>query len=221
LWTICGSRGGIILKFENTNTFNFEGAINGMRNPLKSWDMSDSCIGYSSKYHKEMFLIGDKDMRLCQHLIRYGTSDRKFLRQIFVSVDITAPTYWCAELDTYKVATTRNSCSLQHTGMTRDFKLSDFTFDMESDDAYFTEILIGELNKYRQAYIETGEYKYFRMMRQLMPMGYNYHFTWTANYETLANIYFQRRKHKLTEWHEFCGWCETLPYFKEFFVDEQ
>lgn len=131
-----------------------------------------------------------------------------------------------AELDTYKIATTRNSTSLQHKGMSRDYTLDDFSVDdvklMPFEDNKETaskedlQIIIDLVNKYRQLYKQTKNYRYFRVMRQLMPMGYNYTITWTSNYAGLRNMYFQRKNHQLTEWKEdFCTWVESLPYGKD------
>ena len=197
------------MEFLNTQVFNLQGAFRGMRQPLQSFDKSDSCNFFNS------FIIGEKDMELAQNLLSSGSSsDDKFMRQIFVTVDIVAPCYFLSELDTYKVATTRNSSSLQHKGMSRDYTLDDFTFD-EKDNFDLNQI-IDIINKYRRLYKETNDYKYFRMMRQLMPMGYEYNITWTANYEVLRNIYFQRKNHRLKEWSEdFMGWIDDLPYSEQ------
>ena len=197
------------MEFLNTQVFNLQGAFRGMRQPLQSFDKSDSCNFFNS------FIIGEKDMELAQNLLSSGSSsDDKFMRQIFVTVDIVAPSYFLSELDTYKVATTRNSSSLQHKGMSRDYTLDDFTFD-EKDNFDLNQI-IDIINKYRRLYKETNDYKYFRMMRQLMPMGYEYNITWAANYEVLRNIYFQRKNHRLKEWSEdFMGWIDDLPYCEQ------
>ena len=197
------------MEFLNTQVFNLQGAFRGMRQPLQSFEKSDSCNFFNS------FIIGEKDMELAQNLLSSGSSsDDKFMRQIFVTVDITAPSYFLSELDTYKVATTRNSSSLQHKGMSRDYTLDDFTLD-EKDNSDLNQI-IDIINKYRRLYKETNDYKYFRMMRQLIPMGYEYNITWTANYEVLRNIYFQRKNHRLKEWSEdFMGWIDDLPYSEQ------
>lgn len=157
-------------------------------------------------------LIGYKDLDLLLRLLHAGDSDSKFLRMIHVGVDITAPMYWLAELDTYKVATTRNSSSLQHKGASRDFTEDDFTFDnYVSDDMKKT--LIGEINDLRKKYKETKDYDYFRAMRQLIPESYNYTITFDCNYMTLRNMYRQRKNHLLKEWRvDFCDWVKSLPY---------
>lgn len=203
------------MEFRNTEVFNIEGALRSMRNPKNSWHKSDSKYEYDQHYDNGdwLYVIGKNDLDLAQRLVKAGTEHSKFMRSIFVSVDIVCPTYIAAELDTYKVGTTRNSCSLQHKGSSRDFEISDFTVDNPDDQIWDT--IINYVNTLRKKYLETKDYTYFRQMRQLMPMGYNYTFTWTANYAVLRNIYKQRRNHSLKEWHEFCEWIETLPYAKE------
>jgi hypothetical protein len=201
------------MEFRNTEVFNIEGALRSMRNPKNSWHKSDSEYEYDQHKDDWLYVIGENDLDLAQRLVRAGTEHSKFMRSIFVSVDIVCPTYIAAELDTYKVGTTRNSCSLQHKGSSRDFEISDFTVDNPYDQIWNT--VISYVNTLRKKYLETKDYTYFRQMRQLMPMGYNYTFTWTANYAVLRNIYKQRCNHSLKEWHEFCEWIETLPYAKE------
>lgn len=196
-----------MLKIENTETFGWESAIRGMRNPMNSWDKSDS------DFSGTVPVIGKKDLKLMKNLSRAGDSDSKYLRMIYITCDITAPVFWLNELQTYKVGTTCNSTSLQHKGMSRDFVLSDFSYeaDVETMDTMM-RLTVAWLNDLKKRYKETCNYKYFRAMRQLMPMGYNYKITWSANYQVLKNIYRQRRHHKLVEWHEFCDWIEELPY---------
>lgn len=205
------------MKFERTWVGNFENALYGMRNPLNSWAKSDS----SFTENPDDFVIGAADLDLAQRLLSTGSaSDSKFMRQIFVSVQLTCPAYFAAELDTYKVGTVRNSCSLQHKGASRDFTEDDFSFDpLMNED--IPPIVLGMINAYRQAYEQTKDYKFFRVMRQLIPQSYNYTFMWSANYEVLRNIYFQRRNHSLKEWHMFCNWIATLPYAKELIMYEK
>ena len=190
-----------------------------MRNPKNSWDRMDSTTTCDpTDGHILTVNIGPNDMKLCKVLVNGGQPHRKFLRQIFVSMDITAPVYIWAELDTYKINTTRNSCSLQHKGSSRDFTIEDFRFDEVNEDVQRT---IDTINKYRRLYVETKDYKYFRMMRQFMPMGYEYKATWTGNYENLLNIYEWRHTHLLVEWHEFCDQIvEKCPGFKELCIDQ-
>lgn len=209
-----------MIKVENIEVFNFEGAIRGMRNPLMSHSKSDSGYGIDGE-DEDTFVIGNNDLDLMKRLYKASLNGdnhahRKYLRQIFVSMDIIAPTYFTAELDTYKIGTTRNSCSLQHKGASRDFTAEDFSFDSEDDyDAAYLLTAIDIVNYYRQKYIETKDYKFFIKMRQLMPMGYNYRFTYTMNYENVISMIKQRHNHKLPEWREFCEILKTLPYIKE------
>lgn len=202
------------MEFKNTKVFNFEGAFRGMRNPLNSWKMSDSY------YDDGEYILGNKDIELAQKLIAGGSEHRKFLRQIFVSVDITAPVYWLAELDTYKVGTTRNSTSFMHKGVSKPFTIEDF----EIDDGSYPEIwnqLIISLNKLRDIYLETKDYEVFRMIRQLLPMSYKYTSTITLNYEIVYNMYHQRKNHRLKEWSvDFVNWVKTLPYAEELIMLE-
>lgn len=219
-------------KFENTWTGNWMGAVRGARNPLESWKRSDSRVvtniydpqyAEASKKNTENVLIGENDMKLMKKLIRAGSSDRKFLRQIFVSVDITAPVYWWSEAETYKVGITENSTSLMHKGASKNYARDNFT--IEEAGAGFKEFFdetIEEVNRLEGLYKETGDMKYFRAMRQIMPMGFNYTKTWSGSYENVLNMYRQRViiPHRLTEWKvDFAAWAESLPYFRELFLD--
>lgn len=203
------------MKFEKTQVFNLENAIRGMRNPLQSWQKSDSYFDTGE------FLIGYNDLALAQRLIKAGSEHRKFLRQIFVTVDITAPAYWWAEFDTYKIGVTRNSTSFQHKGVSKEFSLEDFGID-EDVDALVKNTLIevvDTLNLLREKYKETKNYGYFRQIRQLLPQSYNYTSTVTMNYENILNMINQRKNHKLKEWNtDFLQWAEDLPYGFEFFI---
>ena len=208
------------MKFEHTEVSGFSNAVIGMRNPMMSHKQSDSV--YLPLQNK--FVLGEKDLDLAQRLLSTGSdSDGKFLRMIHVSTQITAPTYFCAELDTYKVGTTRNSSSLQHKGMSRDYTMDDFTIeDDEAMKSAFQEQILPLINKYRRLYKETNDYKYFRMMRQLIPMSYNYTFMWDANYAVIRNMYRQRvtHPHRLKEWTEdFASWVYSLPYAKELIIE--
>lgn len=192
----------------------FRAAIRGMRNAMASWDKSDSRFVNDS-----LFEIGKNDLDLACRLIKGGTEHRKFLRMINVSFDITAPVYWMAEFDTYKVGTTRNSTSFMHKGTSKPFELSDFEIDEESAGAevgLYWNNLIDTLNKLRDEYLKTKDYEYFRTIRQILPMSYKYTSTISLNYEVLLTIYKQRHNHRLSEWHTFCDWIETLPYMKNF-----
>ena len=207
-----------MIKFENTEVMNFEGALRGMRNPLNSWDKSDSGSYYDYPDSCEpRFIIGENDLNLAQRLIKAGSDHRKFLRQIFVSVDITAPLYWWKEFDTYKVATVANSCSTMHTIHKKEFTLDDFSTDKMS--GYARDILedfIYSLNTYRESYLEHKDKTDWYDMIQSLPSSYNQKRTVTLNYETLRNIYGSRRNHKLDEWSiGFMEWIDSLPYAEE------
>ena len=200
-----------MIKFENTEVMNFEGAIRGMRNPLNSWDKSDSFDNFGH------YIIGPNDLALMKKLIKAGSDHRKFMRQIFVSVDITAPLYWWKEFDTYKVATVSNSCSTMHKIHDKEFTLEDFSCDHLVDDTeHFMKKIINKLNFLRVAYLETKNKSFWYQMIQLLPSSYNQRRTITLNYETLLNIYGSRRNHKLDEWSiGFMEWIDSLPYAEE------
>ena len=279
------------MDFRNTNVFNFEGALRGMRNPLNSWDKADSYYGsmnfmvppnhdfevaYSwvenenkirkkegkeaiepeteewdklwEKYDNwllnvgilnsndkmaDVAFLGPNDLGLAQRLIRGGPEHSKFMRQIFTSVDITAPLYWWKEADTYKVGTTANSTSTMHKLTSKPFEKSDFEFDLGTDlkvnsivprmggkygqlfYSDFQEDLIDMCEFFRESFVETKDKRYWRALVQILPNAYLQTRTWTANYAILRNIYFQRKDHKLQEWHQFCDWIRKLPYGKE------
>lgn len=211
------------MKFEDTEVWGFEHAIRGMRNPMNSWEKSDS--GYVDKRFNDQFYIGPNDMKLMKNLISAGPEHRKFLRQIFISVDITAPLYWWKEFDTYKVGTVSNSTSTMHklasTPITRDcFEMEDF-----SDDNYVLVIeekwneTVEYLEYLRKKYSETKDKRYWKELIRLLPESWLQKRTITMNYENVANIYSQRMNHKLTEWSkDFIQWADNLPYFKELFT---
>lgn len=213
-----------MITFENTEVMNFEGAFRGMRNPLNSWDKSDSCISHSDHdpraYTGGFYLdIGPNDLKLAQRLIKSGSDHRKFMRQIFVSVDITAPSFWWPEFDTYKVATVRNSCSKMHKIHVKEFSREDFTTEgidqvYEADMAFRN--VLNALENLRKLFNETNDRKYWRALIELLPHAYKMRATVTLNYETLRNIYKSRKNHKLTEWSiDFMRWIDTLPYAEE------
>lgn len=217
-----------MIKFENTEVMNFEGALRGMRNPLNSWEKSDSYMTYDyssfepQEERSELVEIGPNDMDLAQRLIKAGSDHRKFLRQIFVSVDITAPLYWWKEFDTYKVATVANSCSTMHKIHYKPIELSDFSIDdfyIEGDGIDLRDCFINvvaDCESLRRKYLETKDKKYWRGLIQLLPESYNQKRTVTLNYETLRNIYGSRRNHKLDEWSiGFMKWIDSLPYAEE------
>ena len=209
------------MKFENTAVYNIYNAILGARNPMNSWDKSDSVFkGYNGKI--ENTSIGKNDLELMQKLIKAGSEHRKFLRQIFVAVDITAPLYFFKELDTYKVGTAANSTSTMHklasTPITIDcFEMGDFTplIDNFKIDLSWRTV-VSYLEQLRQKYNETKDKRYWKELIRLLPESWLQKRTVTMNYENILNMYRQRKNHKLTEWSKsFCDWVKTLPYAEE------
>ena len=209
------------MKFENISVYNIYNAILGARNPMNSWDKSDSVFkGYNGKI--ENTSIGKNDLELMQKLIKAGSEHRKFLRQIFVSVDITAPLYFFKELDTYKVGTVANSTSTMHklasTPITLDcFEMGDFTpfIDNFKIDLSWRTV-VSYLEQLRQKYNETKDKRYWKELIRLLPESWLQKRTVTMNYENILNMYRQRKNHKLTEWSKsFCDWVKTLPYAEE------
>lgn len=198
-----------MLKIERISVMNLENAIRGARNPMNSWARSDSAYDENGNY-----VLGENDLQLANKLCRAGTADhRKFLRQIFVSMDITAPLYWWKEYDTYKVATVANSTSTMHKIHSKPFELADFSCDKLSDGALkLFESYIAEMEKIRLKYLENKDKNDWYDLIQLLPSSYNQMRTCTMNYENLINIYYARRFHKLDEWHVFCNYVDTLPY---------
>ena len=191
---------------------NFKGAFRGLRNPLNSWHLSDSYTDENGSY-----VLGEKDLDLARRMIKGGPDESKFLRQIFVSMDITAPLYWWKEMDTYKVATVANSTSTMHKITSKEITEDDFSFDNDWDLIFnlAKASVVESCENLRQKYLNTQDKRYWRALIQLLPEGYNQTRTWTANYQVLRNIYFARRNHKLIEWHTFCEEIEKLPYAKE------
>lgn len=208
-----------MLKVENVSVHNAEGATRGMRNPMNSWNLSDSFYANEEPVelrHFGNYVIGDKDFELGCKLAKAGTDHRKFLRQIMVCIDITAPLYWWKEFDTYKVGTVANSCSTMHKLTSKPIERSDFSFDNGVSELYRDEIIsiISFCEHLRNKYLATNDKDYWRLLIQMLPEAYNQKRTVTLNYEVLANIYKARRCHKLSEWHTFCDWIESLPCFE-------
>ena len=200
-----------MIKVERISVMNFENAIRGARNPMNSWAKSDSVFNADGS-----FTLGENDLSLARRLATAGSDHRKFLRQIFVSMDITAPLYWWKEFDTYKVATVANSTSTMHKIHASPFTRDDFSHDRLSEDALAQlDLLISYLEKERLAFVETKERSHWHNMIQLLPSSYNQLRTVTMNYETLINIYYARRGHKLAEWHTLCDAILSLPYARE------
>ena len=225
-----------MIKIENTEVVGWEHAIRGARNPMNSWEKSDShscgtcgdcdiCIDYDNcpyGYDYLKTVVGPNDHKLMMRLRNAGTDHRKFMRMITVYLDITAPLYWWKEFDTYKVGTVANSCSTMHKIHAKEFTLEDFSCEhlLEGSDVDWGDVVgksvlehvIFSLNVYRGLYLSTKDKKYWWQMIQLLPSSYNQKRTVMMNYEVLANIYKSRKNHKLDEWHTFCDWIESLPY---------
>lgn len=239
------------MKFENTEVWGFEHSLRGMRNPKNSWHKSDSCYGCDNDIvcekcntsgescinYKNNYIIGNNDIKLAQTLVKAGNEHRKFMRQIFVSVDITAPLYWWKEFDTYKVGTTANSTSTMHklatTPITLDcFEIDDYDKNLsladnpKDDDGLdnistFEEDIIYVLENIRQKYLETKDKRYWKELVRWLPESWLQKRTITMNYENIRNMYFQRKNHKLTEWSEsFIKWVESLPYAEDLIMYE-
>lgn len=196
-----------MIKFEQIEVWGIKHAIRGMRNPLNSWERSDTV------FDGDKMCLGKNDIDLMTRLIRGGAPHRKFLRQIFVSVDITAPLYWWKEFDTYKVGTTANSCSTMHKIHTKEFTVEDFSVEhlLAENGVYFGKT-IERLNNARNKFLKTKNKVYWWQMIQLLPTSYNQKRTVTMTYENLLNMLEYRRGHKLDEWRMFCDWILTLPY---------
>lgn len=198
-----------MLKIEHASTYNWENAVRSMRHPLKSYHKIDSTFTDGD------YILGENDLKLMKRLIKAGADERKFMRQIFVSLDVTAPIYWWKECDQYKIGTVTNSTSTMHTIAKKEFQLSDFSMDGLSAEGrcHLAETIV-KLERYRKLYLEdTKDKTYWRDMILLLPCCYNQTRTLTLNYEVLYNMYHARRQHKLTEWREFCEELRSLPYF--------
>lgn len=262
------------MEFKNTQVYGFEGAFRGMRNPLESWERSDSFFGivntlYPQDAREEVVdkwvqqelketktkidkysepweelwdtydcwiwdssvlqwdcdiaivaALGPNDLALAQQLIRAGTEHAKFMRQIFVSVDITMPLYFAKEFDTYKINTTANSTSTMHKLTSKPITKDCFEFDNNINTNLIQEDIIKYCEHLRKRYLDTKDKAYWRALVQILPQGWLQTRTWTTNYAVLRNIYFQRRSHKLREWTDFCEWIKTLPYNKELITYE-
>lgn len=200
-----------MIKIDRVSVMNMENAIRGARNPLNSWARMDSYYDEDGNY-----ILGENDLSLAKKLAKAGSDHRKYLRQIFVSMDITAPLYWWKEFDTYKVATVANSTSTMHKIQAKQFERDDFSHDRMSEGALkVLDTTIEYLEEVRLKFIETKEKSYWHDMIQLLPSSYNQLRTVTMNYETLINIYYARRTHKLAEWHTLCDLIMSLPYAKD------
>ena len=220
------------IKIENIQTMGWEGALRGMRNPLNSWDKADSAYAsdierndiniaaYGTKLDRYDFVIGQNDLALCLKLIKAGSEHRKFLRMIHVQMDVTAPLYWWKEFDTYKVATTSNSCSTMHRIAAKPFKIDDFSYEHLSElgDGMLEDI-VDYMNFWRNRCLENPSDKLiWWQMIQLLPSSYDQRRTIDMSMETVLNILHQRSHHKLDEWIELCDtMLKKIPYCQEFY----
>ena len=204
-----------MIKLERVDVMNLGNAIRGARNPMNSWHRMDSEYNEAGEY-----ILGKNDLDLGQRLCKAGSDHRKFLRQIFLSVDISAPMYWWKEYDTYKVGTTANSTSTMHKIHSKVFEREDFSCDhMDESTLKVLDVIIEQLEALRGNFNETKDKVYWYSMIQLLPSSYNQMRTCTMTYENLRNMYHARKNHKLEEWRTFCKWVETLPYAAEFLID--
>ena len=229
-----------MLKIENVEVMGWEAAIRGMRNPMNSWEKSDSGFEFVedpspiNPNDELMFVVGENDLDLMKRLRNAGTDHRKFMRMIVVYADVTAPLYWWKEFDTYKVGSVANSCSTMHKIHSKRFERDDFSnehlisdrgqasfeiadsngnpTDIGITPASWLNVTISLLNAYREKYLETNDKTWWWQLIQSLPSSYNQRRTIMLNYEVLANMYKSRKNHKLDEWVEFCKWIETLPY---------
>lgn len=214
-----------MIKIENTEVYGFEAAIRGMRNPMNSWSRSDSGWCEQQEICKAPietcqeiggYCIGDNDWKLMKQLAKSGPVHAKYRRMITVTCDITAPMFWWAEFDTYKVGTVRNSCSKMHKIHSVELLNEDFSCEGCKEVGSWATLCFvtvqNTCNKLREKYNETKEKKYWRALIELLPESYNQRATVQLNYEVLAGMYYWRKDHKLDEWHTFCEWVESLPY---------
>lgn len=206
-----------MIKIDNIQTYGWEGAFRGMRNPLNSWAKSDSFF-----YPDGTFSLGEADLNLAKRLVKAGTEHRKFLRFIHVQMDIVAPSYFCAEKDTYKVATARNSCSFMHKGTSEEFELVDFSFEemcyQDTEHKAWWDGTLKELNRLREIYLDTKDPVIFQEIRNMLPSGYMIRYTYDCSLETLLNMCKQRANHRLPEWRVFVStMLEKIPYLKDFY----
>ena len=218
-----------MIAITDTSVFGWDAAVRGMRAPMNSWDKNDSYwthiedaeTGQTAKFE---FFLGENDLKLMRSLVKGGDDHAKCLRMIHVQADIIAPLYWWKEYDTYKVGTVANSCSTMHKIHTKPIEVSDFSVEFIGTGVSLADMFHGVASHcelLRRKYLETQDKRYWKALVQLLPQGYNQKRTVDINYQVLAHMYFARRSHKLSEWHEFCDWTLTLPYFREIVVQEE
>ena len=218
-----------MIKIEKTDVFGWVAAVRGLRNPMNSWEKSDSTFfPVYAKPSEHIPEIGENDLALMQRLVQAGSDHSKFMRMLTVFCDITAPLYWWKEYDTYKVGTVANSCSTMHKIHAKAFDRDDFSWehlfndDREACSFYLDtlDIVINALNDARTQYCRTKDKRYWWQMIQLLPSSYNQKRTVEVNYAVLRNMYHARKNHRLDDWHTFCAWVESLPYAKELITAE-
>lgn len=223
-----------MIKIEKTEVYGWEAAVRGMRNPKNSWDKSDSefyyqdcgsCLHYLEDNCQlyDCTVIGKNDLALMKNLSKAGTDHSKYLRFITVTVDITAPMFWWFEYDTYKIGTVKNSCSKMHKIHVKPFEYDDFSHEGIDECGDFVKdvfkVIIEQCEVLRKKFNATQEKKYWRALIEMLPESYNMRATVLMNYQVLKNMYHARKNHKLSCWHDFCDWCESLPYFREICVE--
>lgn len=205
-----------MIKIENTETVGWIHAIRGARNPMNSWNQSDTSYGTGESGTPE---IGPRDLDLLKRLANAGPDHGKYLRMIVVYCDITGPLYWYKELDTYRFGVEKNSCSTMHKIHAQPFSMADFSHDkLNLLGVNMLKVLVDQLEANRLAYLENKDKRSWWQLIQLLPSSYNQRRTYMFSYAALRNIYHARKNHKLTEWHDFCRWVESLPYAKELII---
>lgn len=205
-----------MITIEKGEISGVKAAVRGMRNPMNSWDLSDSVFYEYTGPDSKNYILGEKDLDLMKRLVKAGPDHRKFLRMIHATMDITAPLYWWKEFDTYKVGTVANSCSTMHKIHAKEFTIDDFSHEhLYPNHISALKEWIWMMNSAREEYLETKEKEDWWQMIQLLPSSYNQKRTVSMNYEVLLHIYLSRFGHKLDEWNIFCQWIEDLPYFKD------
>lgn len=206
-----------MIQLERTSVMNLENAIRGARNPMNSWARGDSHYDEQGNY-----ILGPNDLSLAKRLRLAGPDHRKYIRQIFVSVDITAPLYWWKEYDTYKISTVANSTSTMHKIHSKEFALDDFSYDHLTEEGLNSlKRTVEDLERIRLKFVEEKKKEDWYTLIQLLPSSYNQMRTCSMNYENLINMYFGRKSHKLMEWHSFCDWIESLPYASDLILGEK
>lgn len=205
-----------MITIEKGEISGVKAAVRGMRNPMNSWDLSDSVFYEYTGPDSKNYILGEKDLDLMKRLVKAGPDHRKFLRMINITMDITAPLYWWKEFDTYKIGTVANSCSTMHKIHAKEFTIDDFSHEhLYPNHISALKEWIWTMNSAREEYLETKEKEDWWQMIQLLPSSYNQKRTVSMNYEVLLHIYLSRFGHKLDEWNIFCQWIEDLPYFKD------